>query len=146
MRQLAAIVRGKVREVVKTEKYEGHIFSKGKDELFHSKDLLKYLGFPLHSITRELLQDIKHAEKSGIASGLSYNSDGTGSVLVFEIIKANKIGVKDISSIRNGPTIISTGNLGNVLQESINIAKSIVKIMPRNKQLAFPPQVVTNIR
>lgn len=145
-RQLAAIVRGKVREVVETGKYEGHIFPKGKNELLHSKDLLKYLGFPLHPVTRELLQDSKQVEKSGIVNGLSYNSDGTGSVLVFEIVKTSNIDAKDISSIRNGPTIISTGNLGNVLQESINIAKSIVKIMLRDKQLVFPPQAVTNIR
>ncbi|GAV54565.1 hypothetical protein ZYGR_0AN00330 [Zygosaccharomyces rouxii] len=146
-RQLAAIVRGKVREVVETRKYEEkNITLENKSEVLQPKDLLKYLGFPLHPITKELLRDIKHAEKEGVVNGLSYNSDGTGSVLVFEVIKTDGNDGQDASNAKNGPTIISTGNLGNVLQESINIAKSVVKIMLRKKELLFPPQVVVNLQ
>ncbi|CAR30993.1 hypothetical protein ZYGR_0P02980 [Zygosaccharomyces rouxii] len=146
-RQLAAIVRGKVSEVVETGKYEEkNSTSRSENEVLQPKELLKYLGFPLHPITRELLQQIKHAEKEGVVNGLSYNSDGTGSVLVFEVIKTGGSDGQDISNTKNGPTIISTGNLGNVLQESINIAKSVVKVMLRKKQLVFPPQVVINLQ
>ncbi|KAL6942416.1 hypothetical protein ACO0QE_003591 [Hanseniaspora vineae] len=61
-------------------------------------------------------------DKLGIVRGLSYNSNGTGSVLTFEIIKIGEI------STETGPLIThTTGNLGNVLLESITIGCSIVK-------------------
>lgn len=122
-RQLATIVRGKVMEVVEAEEFTKRCDTK-ELQMLHHREIFKYLGFPLHPITRELLEEVKSAEKEGIVHGLSYNSDGTGSVLVFEIIKTGETG-------HNGPSIISTGNLGNVLQESINIGKSLVKSLLR---------------
>lgn len=62
------------------------------------------------------------SDKLGIVHGLSYNSNGTGSVLTFEIIKIGEVATK------TGPLIThTTGNLGNVLLESITIGCSIVK-------------------
>lgn len=122
-RQLAAIVRARVMEVVQKDDYtKSH--DTHEPEMLHKRNLVKYLGFPLHPITKELLQEVKLAEKEGVVHGLSYNSDGTGSVLVFEVIKTGE-------TATNGPSIISTGSLGNVLQESINIGKSLVKSLLR---------------
>lgn len=120
-RQLATIVRGKIVEYVQDE------YSAGHDEVLTRKELYKYLGFPLHPIATELLASVRVADKEGVVNGLSYNSDGTGSVLVFETIKTGSLGKP------NGPKIKATGNLGNVLQESIDIGCSVVKsIIRRN--------------
>lgn len=114
-RNLASIVRGKVVEYINGEN------NKEQANCVNSEQLFKYLGLPLHPISRELTEPIKFSEKYGIVNGLSYNSDGTGSVLVFEVIKTgNNAGA-------NGPTITTTGNLGTVLNESIDIACSFVK-------------------
>lgn len=114
-RKLASIVRGKVVEYVNDGMEEMH------GEVVTKKELFKYLGFPLHPIATELLATVRVADKEGIVNGLSYNSDGTGSVLVFETIKTGSL------NNPTGPTVKSTGNLGSVLQESIDIGRSVVK-------------------
>lgn len=118
-RQLASIVRGKIVEFVRNGEHGS------PDEVVSRKDLYKYLGFPLHPITTELLAAVRVADREGIVNGLSYNSDGTGSVLVLETIKTGSLDKP------NGPTIKATGNLGNVLQESIDIGRSVVKSILR---------------
>lgn len=114
-RRLASIVRGKIVEYVEEGRNEP------TQETVSRRDLFKYLGFPLHPIATELLSDVRMANKEGVVNGLSYNSDGTGSVLVFEAIRTGA--VED----SKGPIIKATGNLGSVLQESIDIGRSLVK-------------------
>ncbi|QLQ81211.1 hypothetical protein HG537_0E05660 [Torulaspora globosa] len=125
-RRLASIVRGKIVEYIE----------EGRNEPTHEtvsrRDLFKYLGFPLHPIATELLSDIRMANKEGVVNGLSYNSDGTGSVLVFEAIRTGT--VED----SKGPIIKATGNLGSVLQESINIARSLVKSILQRRLIIDP--------
>lgn len=146
-RQLAAIVRGKVREVIENADYEENHNADAANELLQPRDLLRYLGFPLHPVIKELLQEVQFAEREGVVNGLSYNSDGTGSVLVFEVLKTNNdYDEHDSRKNSNGPTIISTGNLGSVLQESINIGKSVVKTILRKRHLIFPPGVDLNFQ
>lgn len=122
-RQIAAVVRGRVVEYVQGDIKAGDNEKNTSDELpiISKKALYKYLGFPLHPISSELLAKIRFADKEGVVNGLSYNSDGTGSVLIFEIVKTGSLGKS------TGPEITATGNLGNVLQESIDIGCSLVK-------------------
>lgn len=114
-RKISKIVRGKVVEFVEN----GNKFP--VDNEVKSNQIVKYLGFSLHPITKELLSNIPYSPNYGIVNGLSYNSDGTGNVLVFEIIQ-----IGEDKSI-DGPKMKSTGNLGNILQESIDIGLSAVK-------------------
>lgn len=114
-RKVSKIVRGKIVEFIDN----GNKFP--ADNEVKSNQIMKYLGFPLHPITKELLSNIPYSLQYGIVNGLSYNSDGTGSVLVFEIIQ-----IGEDKSI-DGPKINSTGNLGAILQESIDIGLSVVK-------------------
>ncbi|QLL33650.1 hypothetical protein HG536_0E05610 [Torulaspora globosa] len=116
-RRLASIVRGKILEYVE----EGG--NESPNETVSRRELFKYLGFPLHPLATELLSDIRMANKEGVVNGLSYNSDGTGSVLVFEVIRTGTV------EHSKGPVIKATGNLGSVLQESIDIGRSLVKSM-----------------
>lgn len=122
-RQISKIVRGKVVEYVENDnKFK-------KANTIQEGDLIKYLGFPLHPLTKELLNNIELATKEGVVNGLSYNSDGTGSVLIFEIIKVGPC------EAGKGPQIKSTGNLGNILQESIDIGCSLVKSIIRRNMI-----------
>ncbi|SCU93295.1 LANO_0E03510g1_1 [Lachancea nothofagi CBS 11611] len=114
-RKLAGIVRGKVVEFV-----QGTLNS--RCETVTAKELVKYLGFPLHPISRDLIKQVKFADESGVVNGLAYNSDGTGGVLIFEVIKTGKLEGRE-----NGPRIRTTGNLGKLLNESIEIAVALVK-------------------
>lgn len=111
-RELGSIVRGKILEYLETKKVDG---------IVTKKTLPKYLGLPHHSITDDIITPTMHSDKFGVVNGLSYNSDGTGSVLVFEMIKVSS------ESGNNGPFIKTTGNLGSILEESIEIATSFVK-------------------
>lgn len=114
-RKISKIVRGKVVEFVEN----GNKFP--VDNGIKSNQIVKYLGFPLHPITKELLSSMPYSPNYGIVNGLSYNSDGTGSVLVFEIIQIGE------DKSMDGPKMKSTGNLGTTLQESIDIGLSVVK-------------------
>lgn len=111
-RRLATIVRGKVVEYVESKTIDGEVTKEA---------LYKYLGLAQHPISNELIQPTRHSERFGVVNGLSYNSDGTGSVLVFEMIKVHS------EESANGPFIKTTGNLGNILEESIKIATSYIK-------------------
>lgn len=120
-RRLASIVRCKIVEYVENGD------NGPQEQRVSRKELYKYLGFPLHPIATELLGNVRMAEKEGLVNGLSFNNDGMGSVLVFETIRTGSL--KDLK----GPVIKATGNLGTVLQESIDIGRSLVKsIIRRN--------------
>ncbi|CDO92101.1 unnamed protein product [Kluyveromyces dobzhanskii CBS 2104] len=113
-RRIGSIVRGKVVEYVEHKQIQGEV---GKEHLY------KYLGLSRHPNSEEMLAPTEHSEKFGVVNGLSYNSDGTGSVLLFEVIKVHT----DENGSTNGPFIKTTGNLGAILEESIKIATSFVK-------------------
>jgi len=133
-RKLASIVRGKIVEYIKNVETQG---TSTKVAIFktrvHENDLYKYLGFPLPSINDELLVDVKYESKVGLVNGLSYNSSGTGGVLMFEIVKTGSLksghGNRTNNMITDGPSIKCTGNLGETLEESIKIATSLVESM-----------------
>jgi ATP-dependent Lon protease len=81
-------------------------------------DLIKYLGVPKsfadsekYSSGNSLLQ-----EDFGIVNGLSYNSNGSGSLLRFEMV-----------GVPGSQRISSTGRLGEVLLESCEIAETLVE-------------------
>ncbi|SMN21536.1 similar to Saccharomyces cerevisiae YBL022C PIM1 ATP-dependent Lon protease, involved in degradation of misfolded proteins in mitochondria [Maudiozyma saulgeensis] len=135
-RKLASIVRGKIVEYIKdTETNETSQNSLITTIRVQSQDLYKYLGFPLPSINDELLIDVKYESKVGLVNGLSYNSNGTGGVLMFEIVKIGKFQNENINNktIIDEPIIKCTGNLGETLEESIKIATSLVEsIIKRN--------------
>lgn len=122
-RKLASIVRGKIVEYINNETLK---VKDQEKEMREEKQLYKYLGFPLHPITKELLSETQFEDKIGLVNGLSYNSDGSGSVLTFEILR---IGSNNNNNNNGslGPIIKSTGNLGETLQESIEIGTSLVK-------------------
>ncbi|SCW00428.1 LAFE_0C03972g1_1 [Lachancea fermentati] len=113
-RKLATIARGKVVEFVENEK-------ENQEEIIESDQLIKYLGLPMHPLSKDLMQKIKFAERYGVVNGLAYNSDGTGSVLIFEVVSKGR--TRD----ELGPRVSTTGNLGSILNESIQIATTLVK-------------------
>ncbi|CAL9734265.1 lon protease homolog 2, peroxisomal [Monosporozyma servazzii] len=119
-REISKIVRGKISEYIEN----GNKLSDNNREI-KPNQLIKYLGFPLHGMMKELFYNIPHSPNFGIVNGLSYNSNGTGSVLIFEIIEIG--GEEKQGTIGDGPYVKSTGNLGTILQESIDIGISVVK-------------------
>lgn len=112
-RLISKICRKKAIEVLKSK--EGII---KYDEIVKKEDLIKYLGVP-HSFGSEekfSSGDSIIQENFGIANGLSYNSDGSGSLLRFEMV--GNPGSKRISC---------TGRLGEVLLESCEIAETLIE-------------------
>lgn len=82
-------------------------------------DLAKYLGVP-HSNSNSAIIDVPIlSSKYGVVNGLSYNADGSGSVLIFECV--------GIAGEKNGPTLKMTGRLGDVLMESAKIGLTFIK-------------------
>ncbi|CEP62481.1 uncharacterized protein LALA0_S05e06612g [Lachancea lanzarotensis] len=114
-RNLASLVRGKVVEYVNKARVDQH-------KVVESTDLVKYLGFPPHPVSKDLVKDVRLAEKSGVVNGLAYNSIGSGGVLVFEIVRTGTL-----DEGHSGPKVHTTGNLGALLNESIEVAIALVK-------------------
>ncbi|CAG90071.2 DEHA2G01892p [Debaryomyces hansenii CBS767] len=85
------------------------------------EDLPKYLGLPFANLSTELFESPIESAKCGVVNGLSYNSDGSGSVLVFESIGFNHEGKSGSSSLN------MTGRLGDVLMESAKIGLTFIK-------------------
>ncbi|SCU80864.1 LAME_0B04830g1_1 [Lachancea meyersii CBS 8951] len=120
-RKLAGLVRGKIVDYVNgTEKSQPKVIT--------SSELVKYLGFPLHPVSKDLVKNVRFAEKSGVVKGLAYSSDGVGGVLVFEIVRTGTL-----NGDQSGPKVRTTGNLGNLLNESIEIATALVKSLRERK-------------
>lgn len=86
--------------------------------LVSKDDLIKYLGVPYSFGSEEKFSSGNSLiqEEFGIVNGLSYNSDGSGSLLKFEMVGVP--GTKRISC---------TGRLGEVLLESCEIAETLVE-------------------
>lgn len=85
-------------------------------------DLPKYLGVPYPSLSSEIYDSPLETSKFGVVNGLSYNSDGSGSVLVFESIGF-------ATDHKNGPKLSMTGRLGDVLMESAKIGLTFVRLI-----------------
>lgn len=88
-----------------------------------AEDLPKYLGLPFANLSSELFESPIESSKYGVVNGLSYNSDGSGSVLVFESIGFNHEGKSGSASLN------MTGRLGEVLMESAKIGLTFIKLI-----------------
>lgn len=99
------------------------------DPKVEEADLSKYLGVPYSSGDFTAAETtILNGSRVGIVNGLSYNSEGSGSVLVFESIGFDKrIGNPD--NVNSGCTLNMTGRLGEVLLESAKIALIFIKLL-----------------
>lgn len=123
-RKLGTICRFKAVEYCEAlgtdKKYVAHI---------NESDLSKYLGVPYSSgdLTGNETT-ISSISGVGIVNGLSYNSEGSGSVLVFESIGFDKR-IGNSSNTNSGCTLSMTGRLGEVLMESGKIGLICIKLM-----------------
>lgn len=106
-RQILRICRQKALEYTKNKNYKAVVTG---------KDLPKYLGV---ARTQNSLNKSSFSQAYGVVNGLSYNSSGTGGVLVFETIA---IPSKD-------PKVVMTGKLGQVLTESVRLAVLFVRLV-----------------
>ncbi|KAG5421391.1 hypothetical protein I9W82_000481 [Candida metapsilosis] len=96
-------------------------------------DLSIYLGVPFASgdFTANESTSIGNS-RIGVVNGLSYNSEGSGSVLVFESIGFDRRTGNDdnnSSSAGSGANLHMTGRLGEVLMESGKIGLTFIKSM-----------------
>lgn len=82
-------------------------------------DLSKYLGLPMPNLSSEIVDLPIMSSRYGVVNGLSYNSDGSGSVLIFESIGFN--------NEKGGTSLNMTGRLGEVLMESAKIGMTFIK-------------------
>lgn len=109
------------------ERLVGKVCRKKAIELLTSKkfnpvvsknDLITYLGVPvaLSNSDKYSSGDSVIQEQYGLVNGLSYNSDGSGSLLKFEMV-----------GVPGSQNIAATGMLGEVLMESCNIAETLVE-------------------
>lgn len=90
-------------------------------------DLSRYLGIPHPSMAREIIDYPVMSSRYGVVNGLSYNTDGSGSVLIFESI--------GFDNGKNSTSLNMTGRLGEVLMESAKIGVTFIKDMLRKKCL-----------
>lgn len=92
---------------------------KGYQPKVEEYDLSRYLGLPHPSLSSEIVDLPVMSSKYGVVNGLSYNSDGSGSVLIFESIGFN--------NEKGGTSLNMTGRLGEVLMESAKIGMTFIK-------------------
>lgn len=90
-------------------------------------DLSRYLGVPHPTIGSEIIETPAMANSYGVVNGLSYNTDGSGSVLIFESI--------GFDNGKGSTSLNMTGRLGEVLMESAKIGITFIKEMLRRKYL-----------
>lgn len=90
------------------------------DNIVTEDDLAKYVGTPPH-LSKITKTATLISKDYGVVNGLSYNSDGSGSTLTFEMI-----------GTPGGSNLNTTGRLGEVLLESSEIANSIVSTILNN--------------
>lgn len=112
-RKLGTICRHKAVE------YAASLDGKAYDANIQEFDLPKYLGIPYGKLTNEVYDSPTGSSKYGIVNGLSYNSDGSGSVLIFELIGFSGSGLN--------MSLNMTGRLGEVLMESGKIGLLFIK-------------------
>ena len=89
-------------------------------------DLPKYLGIPFPNLSMEIYDA---PSQFGIVNGLSYNGEGSGSVLTFESIGFN--------NPDKGGSLNMTGRLGEVLMESAKIGLTYIKLILYKNVLNF---------
>ncbi|ODV59989.1 P-loop containing nucleoside triphosphate hydrolase protein, partial [Ascoidea rubescens DSM 1968] len=128
-RQISAICRGKAIEYSKFVKNDAileDISQSDYSPLVSENELFKYLGLPPLNSSSSIKNNLTYSKIStryGVVNGLSYNSNGSGSTLLFETI----------SVPADSYSLITTGKLGSVLSESVKIGVSLVKfILSRN--------------
>lgn len=99
--------------------------AKRYDPIVTLDDLPKMIGFSRHS-GKDLQISSSISQPFGVVNGLSYNTDGSGSKLVFEMI--GTVG-------EGSATFHMTGRLGDVLKESVRIGSSVVRSILYGKLL-----------
>ncbi|GEQ68957.1 hypothetical protein JCM33374_g2627 [Metschnikowia sp. JCM 33374] len=82
-------------------------------------DLARYLGLPFPSLSNEIVEFPLMSTRYGVVNGMSYNTDGSGSVLIFESIGFN--------NGKGSTSLNMTGRLGEVLMESAKIGLTFIK-------------------
>jgi ATP-dependent Lon protease len=107
--------------------------SLGTDKKYHAiieeNDLAKYLGVPYSKGDLTGIETtISSSTGVGIVNGLSYNSEGSGSVLVFESIGFDKR-IGNPKNVNSGCSLTMTGRLGDVLMESGKIGLTFIKLL-----------------
>lgn len=110
-RLIAKICRKKAVELLTSK-------NKHYKAVVSSDDLIKYLGVPrsFSDASKYSLGNSSVQENFGMVNGLSYNSDGSGSLLKFEMV-----------GVPGSQGISCTGRLGEVLLESCEIAETLVE-------------------
>lgn len=93
--------------------------------LIEEFDLPKYLGIPYPSMSMEIYET---PDQVGIVNGLSYNGEGSGSVLTFESIGFSN---------DKGGSLNMTGRLGEVLMESAKIGLTFIKLILYKNSFGF---------
>lgn len=125
-RRLGTICRYKAVEYCEALGLDGII--SGYEPTVTVTDLPKYLGVPYSSGNLSAEVTTSTATRVGIVNGLSYNSEGLGLVLVFELIGIDKrISNPDVKN--TGCSLSMTGRLGEVLMESGKIGLIFIKLL-----------------
>ncbi|GMM38465.1 hypothetical protein DASC09_058040 [Saccharomycopsis crataegensis] len=106
----------------------------GYTSIVTKDDLPHYLGIPnyYHTSKKNRPLNSRFTERYGMVNGLSYNSDGTGSILVFETIA-----IPNVDRSSTPGTLTMTGKLGEVLTESVKISSSFVKLILSKNLIAY---------
>lgn len=110
-KMIGSICRFKAIEYSKSQELKNY------NSLVTLDDLPKMIGFSRHSGKDQKIYS-SISLPFGIVNGLSYNTDGSGSKLVFEMTGTVSEG---------SPTFQMTGRLGDVLKESVKIGSSVVR-------------------
>lgn len=119
-RLLGTICRFKAVEYSKS--LEGEKYNANVEDF----DLARYLGMPHMNLSSEIIESPLMASRYGVVNGLSYNTDGSGSVLVFE-----SIGIDGKGGLH------MTGRLGEVLMESAKIGLTFIKTVLQSGALTL---------
>lgn len=114
-RRLGTICRFKAVEYAESLSDSSAQYNPGVNE----QDLAKFLGVPMPKLSSELTEIPSQLDRFGIVNGLSYNTDGSGSVLIFESM--------GFINEKSGLSLNMTGRLGEVLMESGKIGLTFIK-------------------
>ncbi|KAI5953327.1 hypothetical protein KGF54_002698 [Candida jiufengensis] len=135
-RKLGTLCRFKAVEYCECLSNESKTYNPNIDE----NDLSIYLGVPFASgdLTANDHTSIGDS-KIGVVNGLSYNSEGSGSVLVFESVGFDRrTGTENTNENGSGATLNMTGRLGETLMESGKIGLIFIKSMIFKNLLKTP--------
>ncbi|WEJ94486.1 lon protease-like protein 2, peroxisomal [Yamadazyma tenuis] len=132
-------VRNLERKLGTICRYKAVEYSKSLTEgMYNAKideyDLPKYLGVPYPNMSMEIYST---PNQIGIVNGLSYNGEGSGSVLTFESI--------GFSNPEKGGSLNMTGRLGEVLMESAKIGLTFIKSIIYNNALSLPTEEMDSL-